>query len=378
MGQSLATLDPSLKAEGERRAEAAWAKLEAGERANTLAPWSQGTMMSSDEAAALAPPPVAEPKPAKQQRKERAAPEPKKPVEPRSVEEEPIEEDVEAPEQTNTDEKPTGESSAEEEAERERKLTILNRSKLPKSVIERMSAEEIEQFVESQGKQLGDSDNAFRELRALKNTREESAAKKNETVDPTPTVVPIDFAVAVKPLVESGEFGAEAEPHLRKFAEAIAAPLVNELGRRDAVLRALDTAFGRLSREFGDLASERVREQLLGEVPELKDPAFYARVRTKMQTLAKTGDYAESADTAHERIRLVMHDAIYTILGDSRKTNADKKVADKRRSSGQVRPQSSKRTKDEMSLDERMREGWERLGQGEDPRAIHADLFAGR
>lgn len=199
----------------------------------------------------------------------------------------------EVTEEPETDSNDEGEDP-EVESRRKAAMSLLGRSKAPKSVLEAMDIDELEAWAADVKPILKAQDEAFRQLREQKPGKEASTKDSKESEDVIATSdVPDGAALkaARKALVEEfGEEGANA-------VEALVAPLQSEnRALREAITSIQDRDLNK------EVSGQRAR--LEGAGYEFTDEAWDA-VEAKAAALTRTGEYQGNLTRLFEHAALL-------------------------------------------------------------------------
>lgn len=159
----------------------------------------------------------------------------------------------------------------------ERSLAALRRDGLPQDVISKMTNEDIISLGLKRMKVQGDVDDAYRQLQELKAAKE-TAPESDTAEEQTPAVAPVaNLNEAVQPFADI--FGEDAAEALKGVQNAALQPLI------DMVKTTQNMVEGVLM--------DSSRTALADQYPQLSTDASFQKVRTRMESLIKTGDYSD-------------------------------------------------------------------------------------
>lgn len=243
------------------------------------------------------------------------------------------EEEPESEEQATEEEQPVEER--EEGDDLSKAITALKRDGLSSSVIEKMTEAEIIELGEKRAKVQGDADNAYRELSELRKQQEtapESETESKANAEPTDQPVVADLDQAVKPFADI--FGEDAAEALTGYSKAAVKPLVDALAAQSQMVE--------------DMMLKSTKSDLLDRFPQLADQESYARVSTRMQTLAKSGEYSDFRSLMSDAARIEFSDDSHQASTEISSKRAKDKAA------GQMSPATgSEPPSHSLSSDER-------------------------
>ena len=185
------------------------------------------------------------------------------------------------PEEENTDadnsvdrEQPETEAA---DPDLEKSLTVLRRDGLPDGVISRMTDDEILSLAAKRSKVQSDTDDAYRQLQDLKKAKEsdtESVEESETSGSEQPSYANLDEAL--EPFIKL--YGEEAGEALKTAQQAALNPMIERLQAAQNVVEGM----------MLDLSRGKMKDQY----PQLADEEGYARVKTRMENLIKTGEYS--------------------------------------------------------------------------------------
>ena len=236
-------------------------------------------------------------------------------------------------EQVEVEEQPVEETTNQDTLEKA--VTALKRDGLSASVIDKMTNSEIIELGEKRAKVQSDADNAYRELSELRKSKEmaqESETESPALAEPTDQPVPANVQEAIKPFAEI--FGDDAAEALAAYSQASVQPLMQTLTAQSQMLEGMlmDAAKGQLQDRF----------------PQLNDGEDYARVSTRMQSLAKTGEYSDVTSLMSDAARIEFSDESQRVASEISNKRAKHKAA------GQMSPATgSAPPEHSLSSDER-------------------------
>ena len=221
------------------------------------------------------------------------------------------EDEPETEDQAEETEKPEEDSVARDELEKA--MAALKRDGLGSDVIEKMTNSEIIELGLKRAKVQGDADNAYRELSELKKQQElaqESETESPANAEPTDQPVDADLTKAIQPFAEI--FGDDAAQALSEYGKASMEPMMQAIQAQNQMLETLlmDSAKGKLQDRF----------------PLLADDESYARVSTRMHSLAKTGEYSDVDNLMADAARIEFSDETKKVADEISSKRAQQKA----------------------------------------------------
>ena len=206
----------------------------------------------------------------------------------------------EQPKQSASDGDATGkdvesEGSQGSAPDRDGALSALKRDGISQAIIDKMSEEEILELGAKRAKVQSDTDNAYRELGALKKSGEnESDETKTESEVAEPADQPVEDTLkeTLKPFADI--FGDDAADALLSYGKTAVEPLATQLQAQQAM------------RE--QLLLDRSRQGLADRFPSLATDEGYASVQQRMQTLVKSGEYRDIDTLMNDAARIEFSD----------------------------------------------------------------------
>ena len=208
------------------------------------------------------------------------------------------EEKESAPEES---EEVSEEPEAIDRDELEKALSALKRDGLTKELIDKMDDQEILDVGLKRAKVQADADNTYRELSELKKQMEtdpESQAESSES-EPADQPAAVDLAQAVEPFSEIfGEEAAQALTQAQQAAMQTFEPRLEQM--QQGVTTAMAMIEGMLLKAS--------RADLAERFPLMSDDEGFGRVRERMDSLVKTGEYTDIGNLMTDAARIEFSD----------------------------------------------------------------------
>ena len=208
-------------------------------------------------------------------------PKPQEEAEPEKSEEKGEEEEKE---EAETEKEPDEEIDADE---LEQAFSALKRDGLKKDILEKMTNKEVLDLGLKRSKVQADTDNAYRELAELKkqtDTADENQAESNAAAEPADQPAKVNLKEAVEPFSEI--FGEEA-------AEALVQAQQAALGTVEPQLENLQSQINGAINMVEGILLKAARNDLADRFPLMSNDDSYGRIRTRMDSLVKTGEYQD-------------------------------------------------------------------------------------
>ena len=197
------------------------------------------------------------------------------------------------------------EASEEPEAidsdELERALSALKRDGLTKELIDKMDNQEILNVGLKRAKVQADADNTYRELSELKKQMETDTESRMESSESEPAdqPTPVDLNSAVEPFSEI--FGEEAAQALTQVQQAAMQTFEPRL---EQMQQGVSTAMAMIE----GMLLKSARADLAERFPLMSDDDGFTRVRGRMDSLVKTGEYTDIGHLMNDAARIEFSD----------------------------------------------------------------------
>ena len=198
-------------------------------------------------------------------------------------------------------EKASEEPKAADADEFEKALSALKRDGLTKDLIEKMDDQEVLKVGLKRAKVQADADNTYRELSELKKQMETDPESRMESSDSEPAdqPTPVDLNSAVEPFSEI--FGEEAAQALTQVQQAAMQTFEPRL---EQMQQGVSTAMAMIE----GMLLKTARADLAERFPLMSDDDGFGRVRGRMDSLVKTGEYTDISNLMNDAARIEFSD----------------------------------------------------------------------
>ena len=213
----------------------------------------------------------------------------------------PEEEDTESEAAPAEPEEESEKPTTTDHDELERALSALRRDGLTKDVIDKMDDQEILKIGQKRAKVQADADNVYRELSELKKQMETDPESQAESPESAPADQPaaVDLTQAVEPFSEIfGEEAAQALTQAQQAAMQTFEPRLEQM--QQGVTTAMAMIEGMLLKAS--------RADLADRFPLMSDDDGFGRVRERMDSLVKTGEYTDIGNLMTDAARIEFSD----------------------------------------------------------------------
>ena len=203
-----------------------------------------------------------------------------------------------APEKSEED---SEEPEALDRDELEKALSALKRDGLTKDLIDKMDDQEVLDVGLKRAKVQADADNTYRELSELKKQMETDPESRTESSESEPADQPaaVDLAQAVEPFSEI--FGEEAAQALTQAQQAA---MQTFEPRMEQMQQGVTTAMAMIE----GMLLKASRADLAERFPLMSDDDGFGRVRERMDSLVKTGEYTDIGNLMTDAARIEFSD----------------------------------------------------------------------